>query len=73
MALSVAHFNMYSKLEFVKQEQRDIMAQRANTRVMELQAARNVILRKKDATLIEFFFAFQLFLAAAFVTAMYYA
>ena len=69
MALSVAHMS----IEIVKQQQRDIMAQRANTRVMELQAARNVILRKKDATLIEFFFAFQLFLAGAFVTAMYYA
>ena len=69
MALSVAHMS----IEIVKQQQRDIMAQRANTRVMELQAARNVILRKKDATLIEFFFAFQLFLAGTFVTAMYYA
>jgi hypothetical protein len=69
MALSVAHMS----IEIVKQEQRDIMAQRANTRVQELQAARNVILRKKNAALIEFFFAFQLFLAAAFVTAMYYA
>lgn len=73
MALSVAHFNMYSNLEIVKQEQRNIMAQRANTRAMELQAVRKVIQRKKDSTLIEFFFAFQLFLAGAFVTAMYYA
>jgi hypothetical protein len=29
--------------------------------------------RKKDAALIEFFFAFQLFLAGAFLTAMWHA
>lgn len=69
MAISVAHMS----LEFVKQEQRDIMTQRAEKRVQELQAVRNVIQRKKDATLIEFFFAFQLFLAGAFVSALYYA
>lgn len=69
MAISVAHMS----LEFVKQEQRDIMAQRAEKRVQELETVRKVIQRKKDATLIEFFFAFQLFLAGAFVSALYYA
>jgi len=69
MAISVAHMS----LESVKQEQRDIMAQRANKRAQELDNIRKVIQRKKDAALIEFFFAFQLFLAGAFVTAMWHA
>ena len=73
MALSVAHFNMYSQLESVKQQQRDIMAQRAEKRAQELEYMQRVVHRKKDSALIEFFFAFQVFLAGAFISAMYYA
>ena len=73
MAISVAHFNMYSQLESVKQEQRDIMAMRAEKRVQELQAVRNVIQRKKDSAIFEYIFFFQIFLVGAFVSAMYYA
>jgi hypothetical protein len=69
MAISVAHMS----IEHVKQEQRDIMQKRANKRAQELDNIRKVIQRKKDAALIEFFFAFQLFLAGAFVTAMWHA
>ena len=69
MALSVAHMS----IEHVKQEQRNIIAMRANKRAQELDNIRKVIQRKKDAALIEFFFAFQLFLAGAFVTAMWHA
>ena len=69
MALSVAHMS----IEAVKQEQRNFIAIRANKRAQELDNLRKVILRKKDAALIEFFFAFQLFLAAAFLTAMWHS
>jgi hypothetical protein len=69
MAISVAHMS----LEFVKQEQRNIIAMRANKRALELDKLRKVIQRKKDAALVEFFFAFQLFLAGAFITAMWHA
>jgi hypothetical protein len=71
MAISVAH--MYMSLESVKQEQRNIMAQRAEKRVQELQAVRKVIQRKKDSAIFEYIFFFQLFLVGAFVSAMYYA
>jgi hypothetical protein len=70
MALSVAHMS----IELVKQEQRIIMAQRAEQRAKELQVIYNVIQRKRDnANLVDFFFAFQVFLAGAFVSALYYA
>jgi len=69
MALSVAHMS----IEAVKQEQRNFIAIRANKRAQELDNLRKVILRKKDAALIEFFFAFQLFLAGAFLTAMWHS
>jgi hypothetical protein len=69
MALSVAHMS----IEAVKQEQRNFIAIRANKRAQELDYMRKVIQRKKDAALIEFFFAFQLFLAGAFLTAMWHA
>jgi hypothetical protein len=69
MAISVAHMS----LEFVKHEQRNIIAMRANKRALELDKLRKVIQRKKDAALVEFFFAFQLFLAGAFITAMWHA
>ena len=49
------------------------MAQRANKRAQELDYMRKVIQRKKDAALIEFFFAFQVFLAGAFITALWHA
>ncbi len=69
MALSVAHMS----IEHVKQEQRNIIAMRANKRAQELDNIRKVIQRKKDAALIEFFFAFQMFLAGAFLTAFWHA
>jgi hypothetical protein len=69
MALSVAHMS----LEIVKQQQRDIMKTRAIKRAQELDALRKVIHRKKNDALIEYFFAFQVFLAGAFITAMWHA
>ncbi len=69
MALSVAHMS----IEHVKQEQRNIIAMRANKRAQELDYMRKVIRRKKDAALIEFFFAFQVFLAGVFITALWHA
>ena len=60
-------------LESVKQQQRDIIQQRAEKRAQELDYMYRVVHRKKDSTLIEFFFAFQVFLAGAFISAMYYA
>lgn len=69
MALSVAHMS----IEHVKQEQRNIIAMRANKRAQELDYMRRVIQRKKDAALIEFFFAFQVFLAGVFITALWHA
>jgi demethoxyubiquinone hydroxylase (CLK1/Coq7/Cat5 family) len=70
MALSVAHMS----IELVKQEQRIIIAKRAEQRAKKLQVIYNVIQRKRDnSNLVEFFFAFQVFLAGAFVSALYYA
>ena len=69
MALSVAHMS----IESVKQEQRDIMALRAEKRAQELEYMQRVIHRKKDSALIDFFFAFQIFLAGAFLSALFYA
>ena len=70
MALSVAHMS----IELVKQEQRIIIAKRAEQRAKELQVIYNVIQRKRDnSNLVDFFFAFQVFLAGAFVSALYYA
>ena len=66
MALSVAHMS----LELVKQIERTKMQHRASIRAQELERIRRVIQRKKDAALIEYFFAFQVFLASAFITAM---
>ena len=73
MAISVAHFIMFSKVELVKQEQRDIMALRADKRANELQALRKVIHRKKDSDILDYIFFFQVFLVGTFVSAMYYA
>jgi hypothetical protein len=73
MALSVAHCIMFSKVELVKQEQRDIMAQRAEKRAKELQYMRRVIHRKKDSDILDYIFFFQVFLVGTFVSAMYYA
>lgn len=73
MALSVAHFNMLSQLDAAKLEQRIIMQKRVDKRVQELEAVRKIVQRKKDAALIEFFFAFQVFLAGAFISALWYA
>jgi hypothetical protein len=73
MALSVAHSIMFSKIELIKQEQRDIMALRADKRAKELQALRKVIHRKKDSDILEYIFFFQVFLVGTFVSAMYYA
>jgi hypothetical protein len=73
MALSVAHCIMFSKIELVKQEQRDIIALRADKRAKELQALHKVIHRKKDSDILEYIFFFQVFLVGTFVSAMYYA
>ena len=73
MALSVAHCIMFSKVELVKQEQRDIIAQRAEKRAQELQYMQRVIHRKKDYGILEYIFFFQVFLVGTFVSAMYYA
>lgn len=70
--MSIAHMS----LEFVKQQQRDILAKRAEARVHELESIRKLILHKRIrecSNLIEFFFSFQLFLAGAFIAALFYA
>jgi hypothetical protein len=72
MSISIAHMS----LEIVKQQQRDILAKRAEARVHELESIRKVILRKRIreySNMIEFFFSFQLLLAGAFIAALYYA
>jgi len=72
MSIAIAHMS----LEFVKQQQRDLMAKRAESRVHELESIRKLILRKRIreySNLIEFFFSFQLFLAGAFLAALYYS
>jgi len=73
MAISVAHFNMYSQLESVKQEQRDIIQKRAEKRAQELDYMYRVVHRKKDSAILDYIFFFQVFLAGTFVSAMFYA
>jgi len=72
MSIAVAHMS----IEIIKQQQRDLIAKRADKRAQELESIRNRILRKQDHNLnrfIEFFFSFQIFLAGAFIAALYYA
>jgi hypothetical protein len=72
MSISIAHMS----IEIIKQQQRDIIAKRAESRIHELESIRKVILRKRIrecSNMIEFFFSFQLFLAGAFIAALYYA
>jgi hypothetical protein len=69
MAISVAHMS----IESVKQEQRDIMAQRAEKRAQELEYMYRVVHRKKDSAIFDYIFFFQVFLAGTFVSAIYYA
>jgi len=72
MSIAVAHMS----IEIIKQQQRDLIAKRAESRIRELESIRNVILRKRIrecSNLVEFFFSFQIFLAGAFIAALYYA
>ena len=72
MSIAIAHMS----LEFVKQQQRDIIAARADKRAQELIYLRNTIIRKRihdNSNLVDFFFAFQIFLAGAFIAAFCYA
>ena len=71
MSIAIAHMS----LEIVKQQQRDLIAARADKRVQELIYLRNSIVRKRlqdNSNLVDFFFAFQIFLAGAFITALFY-
>jgi hypothetical protein len=72
MSIAIAHMS----IEIIKQQQRDLIAARADKRANELDSIRKVILRKRiqdQTNLIEFFFSFQVFLAGAFISALYYA
>ena len=64
-------------IEIVKQQQRDLMAARADKRALELDSIRNLILRKRfhrtTDFIVECLFSLQLFLAGAFLTALYYS
>ena len=70
----MAHMN---SLELVKLQQRAIMSQRADKRVMELNIIRDLIQRKRFRRtadfIIECIFGFQIFLVGAFVSALWYA
>jgi hypothetical protein len=71
--MSFAHMS----IEIVKQQQRDLMAQRADKRAQELIYLRNVIQRKRfhrtTDFVVECIFTLQLFLAGAFISALWYA
>lgn len=73
MSIAVAHMS----IESIKQQQRDLIAKRADKRAQELIYLRNVILRKRfhrtTDFIVECIFSFQLFLAGAFVSALYYS
>ncbi len=64
-------------IELVKQQQRDLMSERADKRAQELIYLRNVIQRKRfhrtTDFIVECIFSFQLFLAGAFISALYYS
>lgn len=71
--MSFAHMS----IEIVKQQQRDLIAERADKRAQELIYLRNVIHRKRfhrtTDFIVECIFTFQLFLAGAFISALWLA